>query len=241
LEKKLRQLERLANLGTLAATMAHEIKNALVAVKTFSDLLLEQNRDAELSNLVRREIGRIDAIVSRMLRFSGPARAAVSAISLHESLEHALRLVQPRLESKSIGLERSFAAAQDRIEGNDTQIQQAFINLFLNALEAMPAKGTLTVATQCVPADTLPAILQDSAQRPCICVTIQDTGTGIPPEDLPRLFEPFFTTKPNGTGLGLLITRRIVLEHQGDISVQSRPGWGTAFRIVLPAVAGRTP
>ena len=137
LEERLEQLDRLANIGTLAAGMAHEIKNALVAGKTFVDLLLEKHQDAELVEVVRREMGRIDAIVSRMLKFAGPARPAFSEVRLHEVLEHSLRLVQPQLEGKAIVLSRSFQAAPDRVSGDDYQLQQAFVNLFLNALEAM--------------------------------------------------------------------------------------------------------
>ena len=116
LEERLEQLDRLANVGTLAATMAHEIKNALVAGKTFIDLLLEKHQDAELVEVVRREMSRIDAIVSRMLKFAGPARPAFSEVRLHEVLDHSLRLVQPQLEGKSIALSRSFQAAPDLLQ-----------------------------------------------------------------------------------------------------------------------------
>ncbi len=140
LERKLRQLERLANVGTLSASMAHEIRNALVAVRTFTDLLLEKHQEAELAALARREIERLDSIVSRMLKFSAPVRSTASAISLCETLEHSLRLLQPRLEAKSITVNRLFQAAPDLVQGEDIQLQQAFLNLFLNALDAMGAQ-----------------------------------------------------------------------------------------------------
>src|SRR5207245_8400399 len=146
-EQELRRLDRLASIGTLSASMAHEIKNALVAGKTFIDLLLEKHQDAELVEIVRREMGRIDSIVSQMLRFAVPAKPTFSTIRLHEILDHSLRLVQPQLEGKSISLSRSFQAASDLVNGDDYQLQQAFVNLFLNALEAMGPNGTLTVAT----------------------------------------------------------------------------------------------
>jgi two-component system sensor histidine kinase HydH len=237
LEHKLRQLERLANVGTLSASMAHEIRNALVAVRTFTELLLEKNREAELAVLARREIERMDSIVGRMLKFSGPVRSTTSAISLHETLEHSLRLVQPRLESKSISVKRLFQAAPAVVQGDDTQLQQAFLNLFLNALDAMEPNGTLTVTTRPVAPGPAPAAWRHAAGSAQIRITVQDTGAGISAENLARLFEPFFTTKPNGTGLGLSITRRIIHEHQGEISVQSQPGKGTSFEIVLPAAS----
>jgi signal transduction histidine kinase len=226
LEERLAQLDRLASMGTLAAVMAHEIKNALVAGKTFIDLLLEKNQDSELVDVVRREMGRIDAIVSRMLRFGGPARSGFSEVRLHEILDHSLRLAQPILEDKSITLTRSFEAARDLTQGDAYQLQQAFVNLVLNALEATGPHGTLSVATEVIAA--VPARLR---------VTIKDSGVGIPAEHMARLFEPFFTTKPNGTGLGLAITRRIILEHGGDITAESQPGNGTTFCVLLPVLS----
>jgi signal transduction histidine kinase len=223
LEDRLAQLDRLASMGTLAAVMAHEIKNALVPGKTFIDLLLEKQPDAELGGLVRREMDRIDAIVSRMLRFGSPVRSGYGEVRLHEILDHSLRLVQPTLEDKSIALACTFEAASDRSQGDGYQLQQAFVNLLLNAVEATGPKGTLTVATESV-----------SGAPARVRVLIKDSGVGIAAEDMDRLFEPFFTTKPNGTGLGLSITRRIILEHGGEISVESEPGSGTTFHILLP-------
>jgi signal transduction histidine kinase len=237
LEERLVQLDRLANLGTLAATMAHEIKNALVAGKTFIDLLLEKHKDAELVDVVRREMSRIDGIVSRMLKFSGPARAAFTEVHLHEVLEHSLRLVQPQLEGQSVAVNQSFQATPDLVQGDDYQLEQAFLNIFLNALEAMGSNGTLSVATEICSIQAGSGGRGASVNRPQLRVTIKDTGPGIPPENIARLFEPFFTTKPKGTGLGLPITRRIILEHRGDISVESHPGQGTTFQILLPASA----
>jgi signal transduction histidine kinase len=236
LEENFRHFDRLASIGTLSASMAHEIRNALVAGKTFFDLLLEKHQDAELVDVARREICRIEAIVSRMLKFVGPAEPKYKEVHLHEVLEHSLRLVQPQFEGKLITLNRSFQAAPDRVNGDELQLEQAFVNLLLNALEAMGSEGTLTVATESL---TPAASLIGGTDLPAearIGLTIQDTGPGIPPESLARLFEPFFTTKSNGTGLGLPITRRIIQEHRGDITVESAPAKGTTFRIILPAL-----
>jgi signal transduction histidine kinase len=224
--QQIRQLDRLANTGTLAAGMAHEIKNALVAGRTFLDLLLEKNTDAELVEIVRQEMGRIDAIVSRMLRFAATNTRSLKALHLHEGLEHALRLVQPQLTAKSISLERAFRAHPDGTKGDEYELQQAFVNLLLNALEAMSEHGKLTVGTETV------ALGPDGVWN--LRVVIEDTGGGILPEHMDRLFEPFFTTKASGTGLGLAITRRIIEEHGGSISVASRLGQGTTFTVFLP-------
>ena len=237
LDQNLRRLDRLATLGTLSAGMAHEIKNALVAGKTFIDLLLEKHEDAELVGIVRREMARIDSILSRMLKFAGAERPAFASVRVHEILEHSLRLVRPQLDDKSIELNCSFQAAPDLIKGDDYQLQQAFVNLFLNALEAMEPKGTLTVETETGQADAPLRQTRDSSASPQVLVTIKDTGPGIAPENMPRLFEPFFTTKSEGTGLGLAITQHIIQEHRGAIEAESAPSRGTIFRIILPALA----
>ena len=237
LEQSMSRLDRLATIGTVSASMGHEIKNALVAVKTFTDLLIDNNRDAELADVVRREMRRIDSIVSQMLKFAGPARPTLSAVRLHDILDHSLRLVQPQIEGKLISLNRSFKAAPDAIEGDDYQLEQAFVNLFLNAIEAMGTNGSLTVATEIVPASPAKAATPVGGVLPQVRVTIADTGIGVAPEHMDHLFEPFFTTKNHGTGLGLPITKRIFQEHHGDISVRSEVNKGTTFNIMLPASA----
>lgn len=221
IEQDLRRLDRLASIGILAAGMAHEIKNALVAGKTFVASLLEKNQDIELVTIVRREIDRIDSIVSQMLKFASSPRPEFAAIHLHDVLDFSLRLVDPHFKGKSIVLNRAFQAPADVVEGDDYQLQQAFVNLFLNSLEAMPPHGTLTVGT-------------GPSNGRNLLVTVSDTGTGISPDIIDKLFEPFFTTKPNGTGLGLPITRRIIYEHGGSISVESQPNKGATFTILLP-------
>lgn len=230
LEQSLHRLDRLAGMGTLSAGLAHEIKNAFVAVRTFVDLLLEKQPEAELGDVVARELRRIDAILGQMLRFRTHAKLTRTTISVHEVLDHSLRLLKHQLENKQITLERDLTAAHHTILGDDYQLEQAFVNLLFNALDAMGPNGTLTVRTEMV-ADPSS---QEAARQ--IRVTIADNGMGIPPENLAHLFEPFFTTKPNGTGLGLAITRRLLREHGGDISAESRVNQGTTFHIVLPLV-----
>ena len=227
LEQNLDRLDRLARVGTLSAGMAHEIKNALVAVKTFVDLLLEKNPDAELGGIVGRELKRIDTLLSQMLRFRAPARTAPAVVHVHDVLEHSLRMLQHLFDTKLITVHRQFSAAGDAVEGDDYQLEQAFVNLFFNALEAMSPSGVLTVTT----ANPVPT--PSGAERRLL-VTVADDGLGISPENMARLFEPFFTTKQNGTGLGMAITRRIIHEHGGEITAHSKPNRGTKFEILLP-------
>lgn len=233
IEQSIERLDRLATAGTLAAGMAHEIKNALVAVKTFVELLLEKNKDAELAEIVGREISRVNAIVRQLLKFGTATRPERAPVRLHDVLEHSLRMVQHQLDGKLISLNRSFRATSDMVQGDNQQLEQVFVNLFLNAVDATGANGSLTVETEYVAADTQIVAAQLMGQSH-VRVTVADTGAGISPENLAQMFEPFFTTKNHGTGLGLPITRRIVQEHQGLITVESQPNKGTTFSIVLP-------
>jgi len=239
-EQYLLRLNRLATIGTFSASVAHEIKNALVAGKTFIDLLIEKHPDAELGAVVRREMGRIDAIVSGMLKYAGPSRPTLGPVRLHDLLEQSLRLIEPQMHHKSVALSRSFHAAPDVVQADGQQLQQAFVNLFLNALEAMGSNGALTVETETAPAG--PAGSRSRLKRPAsgVLVTIKDTGPGISSDSMRRLFEPFFTTKEQGTGLGLAITQHIIEEHHGTIRAESGPGTGAVFRIVLPTSAAHT-
>jgi two-component system sensor histidine kinase HydH len=225
-EQNMRRLDRLASLGTLSASMAHEIKNGMVAIKTFVDLLLEKGHDTELTEVVNRELQRINAMVTQMLRFAVPKGAAFNTVHVHELLDHSLRLLHHQIAGKLISLQRRYEAQSDTVRGDDVQLQQAFMNLLLNALEAMGSNGVLTVATEITEGENGARLMR---------IHIQDTGVGIKPENLGRLFEPFFTTKKNGTGLGLAISQRIAHEHHGVIQVQSSLNAGTTFSLSLPA------
>ena len=221
MESSLRHLDRLASLGTLAAGSAHEVKNALVAIKTFAELSLERNGDDEMPALVLREIKCIDAIVSRILRMAGPARLVLKFVGLHAVVEDFLRLVQHRLGALNIQLHRSLLAAHDRLQVDEQQLGQAFINLLLNALESMHRKGSLAVTTEVVRAAKNAVQAKCVSSRPQIHLAFANTGCGISAENLPRLLHIFFTTKKEGTGLGLAITRLIIQENGGTITVES--------------------
>ena len=222
-ELNMRRLDQLASLGMLSASMAHEIKNGMVAVKTFVDLLAQKNQEAELTGVVGRELQRINAIVTQMLRFAAPKPATFATVHIHDLLDHSLRVLQHQIGAKMIALQRNYRAAPDTVRGDDAQLQQVFMNLLLNAIEAMGTNGVLTVSTE----------ITDGKQ---LQIQIRDTGAGVARENLGRLFEPFFTTKKNGTGLGLAISKRIALEHQGEIHLQSAVNQGSTFTLSLPVL-----
>jgi two-component system NtrC family sensor kinase len=164
-----------------------------------------------------------------MLRFASITTPALSTLGVHKVLGHALRLVEPQLAEKSIVLERAFEANPDAAKGDEYELQQAFVNLLLNALDALSENGMLRVMTE--------TTADESTGTSQLRISIRDNGAGISQEHMSHLFEPFFTTKAAGTGLGLVITRRIIQEHGGTISVQSHPGQGTTFTVLLPALA----
>ena len=232
-ESHLARIDRLASIGSLSASMAHEIKNALVAVKTFMDLLLMKNQADELAGIVGREMTRIDSIVSQILKFSGPAKPVLTPLRLHDVLNHSLHLVQHQLAQKNIKLQASFGAAPDVVKGDDYQLKQAFLNLLFNAIEATPVNGSIHVITELIDQSSPSAGALHEKNPTQLRVTIRDNGVGITPENLSRVFEPFFTTKQKGTGLGLAITRRIIQEHRATISVESQPDKGAAFSVVF--------
>jgi signal transduction histidine kinase len=232
LEHSLRRLDRLASAGTLSAGMAHEIRNALVAVKTFVDLLLEKNQDDDLAEIVGHEMERMVSMVSQILKFAVPAQPVFAAVAVHKILDRTLLLAQHRVEGRQIAFERKFQAERDVLEGDNHQLEQAFVNLLLNGVEAINGNGALTVSTELI-ADA-EGHLREGETRRWMRIRISDTGAGITADNMGRLFEPFFTTKQNGTGLGLAVTRRIIEEHNGTIEVESQPGKGTTFTLLLP-------
>ncbi len=234
-QKRLAQLDRLATSGTLAASMAHEIKNALVAVKTFVDLLIEKNKDDELAELVQRELARVNTLVRQLLRNGASPQPEYVPVRLHDVLEHSLLMIRAQLSDKLICVNRTFAAAPDVVQGDPQQLEQVFVNLLLNAVEATGPQGSLTVQTECFTPPSAAVGDPARAGQPHVRVSVADTGTGMAPEALARMFEPFFTTKSHGTGLGLLISQRIVQQHHGAIQVESQPNKGTTFRVLLPA------
>ncbi len=234
LELRTVRLQRLASVGTLSADVAHEIKNALVAIKSFSDLLLEKGEDLEMANLVGREVSRIDSLVSQLLRFAGPARPAFADLKVHASLGNCVQLIQRQLKTRKVELTLHLEAKNDLVRGDARQLEQAFLNLLLNALEALGEGGRIAVSTQVSVGTEFISKFEPKNRRPQLQILIRDNGPGIPPEVLPNLFRPFATSKPGGTGLGLAITRRIIREHLGTISAETAPGQGTTFKIALP-------
>ena len=242
LELQIRRSDRLASLGTLSAGMAHEIKNPLVSIKTFAQLLPERYQDSDFrdtfSNLIGHEIDRIDSLVNQLLRFARPAKPVLKPMHVHDVLEKSLQLVGHRLYQKEIKLTRSWRADVDTIRADADQLEQVFLNFFLNAMDAMNRGGELSVGTEIRAANEWVAAISGSngESHEVLLVTIRDDGEGIRTEDIPHVFDPFFTTKDYGTGLGLSVVHGIIQEHGGQIEVESELSKGTSFHILLPLV-----
>ncbi len=243
LEAQIRRSDRLASLGTLSAGMAHEIKNPLVSIKTFTQLLPERYQDSEFretfSNLIGHEIDRIDSLVNQLLRFARPAKPLLKPMHVHEVLEKSLMLVGHRLYQKEIKLTRSWDAEVDTIRADADQLEQVFLNFFLNAMDAMQHGGELAVVTQIRSVDNWVGnigTMNGDPTHEVLVITIRDDGEGISEEHVAHVFDPFFTTKDYGTGLGLSVVHGIIQEHGGQIEVESELARGTAFHITLPLV-----
>jgi two-component system NtrC family sensor kinase len=221
--------DRLAALGTLAAGIAHEIRNPLVAVQTFVQLLPERLDDHEFRTtflqLAHDELERVSTLMNDLMTFARPAPVAIRETQINDLAEQVVRLLAGQAQKKGIALVTSLSPAIPSLMIDQGQMKQVFMNLVLNALQATPTSGTVTVTTA----------LRYGADGPEFCeIEVRDTGAGIPAERQEQIFDPFFTTKDTGVGLGLFIVHQIVTEHQGFIDVESTVGQGTRFLIRLP-------
>jgi two-component system sensor histidine kinase PilS (NtrC family) len=239
MEHELRRRERLAGVGELAASIAHEIRNPLAAISGSVELLRsgEGEDGARLMDIVLREIGRLDALIRDFLHYARPAAPKLEAVALGPLFDDVARVLEAtlaagaRLEHEA---EPGVAALAD-----PTQLRQVIWNLVKNALEALEGGGVVRLSAaraSGAPQDGAADGRKRGAEGPgSVEIVVADTGRGIALADLERIFDPFYTTKPDGTGLGLPTVHRIVESHGGALQVESRPGVGTQFRVRLPA------
>jgi signal transduction histidine kinase len=226
---------RLVELGTIAAGVAHEIRNPLASIKTFAQLMPERMDDPEFKNefskLVLKDVDRITKVIESMLAFARPAQVNIKEQPANDLVEEAILLVQPRLKSKRVELSREFHG-NPTINVDRHQILQVLVNLLSNAVDALQDQGKIRVATGLNQRN----VNGDGNQNQKFTVIeVSDNGAGIPTAVRNRLFDPFFTTKKEGTGLGLSISQKIVRDHGGAITVSSVEGKGTSFQVNLPA------
>ncbi len=223
-QAQLVRAEKLASLGTLAAGIAHEVNNPLQPILTNLEMALEdidadRPVDRELLDFAKRDVQRIRGIVGRLLDFARPGQGVLEPLDVDDVMQEVLMLAGKQLEHSRVKVETNLAVSRP-IQGNADQLKQVFLNLVVNAMEAMPEGGQLTICS--------------TEKDDYAMVSVLDTGIGIPEESLPRVFDPFYTTKPHGTGLGLSVSYGIIEGHGGHIEVQSVLGEFTEFKVWLP-------
>jgi two-component system sensor kinase FixL len=224
LNERLLMSERLAAIGRAAAYVGHEIKNPLMIIGGFADQLLRRSglgeRDAEKLRVILNEVRRLETMLAEMRDFTRPTPLKRARCRLNDLIEETLLLLEADLAERGVHLVRLLDPALPEASLDSSQVKQVLINLVMNAIEAMPGGGQLSVRTW--------------AQEGRVVLEVQDTGKGIEPDNLKEVFSPFFTTKKKGTGLGLAISYKIVQDHGGTIGLRSAPEKGTTATVTLP-------
>jgi len=225
-EERARQAEQLAALSTITAGIAHDVGTPMTTILGYAELLERSASDDKSRDRARHivdQVRRVTDLLQTLLNIARPRRAEPEVIALAEVMDHSVDFFREKLKGRGIVVERDYAVHPNVVADRD-RIEQVFLNLIVNAADAMPNGGTLSVGIECPSADFVE-------------VSIEDTGVGIEPRHLDRIFDAFYTTKERGkgTGLGLLVSQRIVREHGGTLQVQSELGKGTRFTISLPS------
>ena len=229
LQDEIRRKEKLAAIGGLAAGVAHEIRNPLSSIKGiasyYKSKFKDGSEDKEMAGVMIEEVDRLSRVISELLEFARPTQLDRKPSDMNEVLNHSARLVEQEAAAKNIDIQLNLPSDPVKADVDPDRLTQCFLNLFLNALQAMENGGRLTVSSS-------------TGVNGDIAIDIKDNGSGISAEDLSKVFDPYFTTKPKGTGLGLAIVHKIIEAHQGQIKVRSSIGRGTVFSIALPLGAG---
>jgi two-component system sensor histidine kinase HydH len=214
--------ERLAQMGEMGSTLAHEIRNPLAGIKGYAQIIEKRPQEVRNKGFARRitaEVMRLESLVSDLLAYTGSNSFSMSSVDLQGLIVHTVSFIRQEAEQQHVTV-TSECPEGVRISGNRDKLEQVFLNLMKNAIQSMPEGGRLLITA--------------NASGKNVIITVSDSGQGIRPEDLPRIFEPFFTTKVRGTGLGLALCKKIVAEHKGEIRVESALGRGTSVSIILP-------
>ncbi|MDR6998180.1 PAS domain S-box protein [Neobacillus niacini] len=219
-EQLLLNSERLSVAGQLAAGIAHEVRNPLTAIKGFLQLLNVSQEQKDYIDIIHSEIIRIEMILTELLVIAKPQAMKTAKTNLRELIEGVKTLIDTQAIMTNVQIETIYSSPFQEIICDENQLKQVFINFLKNSIEAMPAGGKITIQTECM----------DEKEIVIRCI---DTGSGIPPEHLKRIGEPFFTTKEKGTGLGLLVSKKIIENHHGRIQIDSDEN-GTSIAVILP-------
>ncbi|MEH7384468.1 ATP-binding protein [Bacillus sp. JJ1521] len=220
--EELRNKEKLAFVGQMATTIGHEIRNPLASLKGFTQLQREKHKEDDLQySIMEQEIDRINSILNDLLVIGKPRQINVEQCNLKELLEYVISIIEQSEQGKNVEVELRMEASFPQIECDEKQMKQVFLNLIKNGFESMPEGGKLSIEGSQTVDDK-------------VSIRICDEGCGIPKDVQEKLFQPFFTTKDYGTGLGLMVSRKIVEDHHGKIAIESNEGNGTKVEIILP-------
>ncbi len=226
-ERQLMHSEKLAALGQLSAAVAHEIRNPLTGIRLGIDSLLENTSEAnqkETLEAVIQDVRRLDHVLTQLLDFTRRKEPQRDRLNVVELIERALFFIRKQAKGQKVTIKLNLRRDLPEVRANADQLMQVLLNIFLNALQAMPGGGMLRIRT-----DRL-----THGAKSGILITVQDSGKGIPEEYRDRLFEMFFSTKPSGSGVGLAVSNKIISEHGGAIWIESPPGMGALVNIFLP-------
>jgi signal transduction histidine kinase len=227
--KAVEHTEQLAAVGELAASIAHEVRNPLAGMKGALEVLRKElsvkPSNLEIVDELLAQIVRLEQLVRDLLTFARPRELSLEEFDLHDLLDRLLRLYKDEADGHAVTIERIYGPATGRLTADPRQMEQVFLNLIYNALQAMEGGGTLTVSTR--------------AEKGRIVITLRDTGKGIPEADMPKILQPFFTTRHRGSGLGLPIVKKISEAHGGVIDIESEVGRGTTVTVSIPDGRGR--
>lgn len=228
IERQWRRSKRLAELGTVAAGVAHEIRNPLSGIRGASQLLARESdeKTKEFLDVIVREVDRLDHTVEQLLDLARPTEAETAPTAIGDIVERALTVLKPQLAEGGIRVKKKTPSVPGPVNADAGQLTQVFLNLFLNAIQAMPEGGTLTVTIR----------ENRAGDSTAAVVSVSDTGHGMSQQTLEHIFMPFYTDREKGTGLGLAISHKIIEEHNGTIDVKSEKGKGSSFIVSLPVM-----
>jgi two-component system, NtrC family, sensor kinase len=228
----MRREDRLASVGSLIASLAHEIRNPLVSIKTFTQLLPDRMDDEEFRNYFMKvasgEIDRLTSLINELVLFARPSEPNLRGEDVNALIEKIELLIAPEARKKKIQLSKHYASDLPLVMVDAEQIKQVLLNVLLNALQSMSAEGDVWIETRVVQSS------HEEINGRFIQIEVRDSGSGIPKENLERIFDPFFSTRPDNTGLGLAISHQIIHEHGGFIDLESEVNKGTSVRLHLP-------
>lgn len=225
IEARIQRTDRLAALGEIAAGVAHEIRNPMTSIKGFVQLMDKSFEEDDgrrgYTRIIVEEVDRLNSMVQELLYYARPCESLKVAVDINRILADTLLLVNLQATRQQVEISMSYGENLSKVQVDQEQIKQVFLNLLINAIQAVDEGGLIHVESR--------------ATKEGVCITVEDNGKGIPQEHLKRLFDPFFTTRDDGTGLGLAVVQKIIDLHHGSLGVTSQQGEGTRFRVTLPA------